>query len=100
MQKNLHQNPLGKGDNILSMGNQDRSRQNLQQQSNELAERMLQIEEQSENGNMNQNDLEAEIREVKARVEMLTREMNRHVVPPSYASSEHGEGVQSSRNSI
>jgi hypothetical protein len=74
--------------------NPDQSRKNLQLQSHNLAERMQRIEEDSESGNMNQTYLEAEMREMRARIDMLVNEVNqvsRHVVPPSYAS-EHGEG--------
>jgi chromosome segregation ATPase len=89
----------GANTNIVSI--QNTTRQNdLEQRRNELTERIRRIEEQSESGDMNQTDLEAEMREMRVRMEVLTQEMNemsRHIVPPSYTSS--GEGVHSSQNS-
>jgi hypothetical protein len=77
-----------KGARVLSISNVDR--QNLRQHRDALEEQMQQIEVQSQAEDVDQRNLEVEIREVRARVDMLTREMSRYMIPPSYAS-EHGE---------
>ncbi|KAK7461014.1 hypothetical protein VKT23_008942 [Stygiomarasmius scandens] len=61
----------------------------LRRQRDELTETVRDLELQSERGDSsNQNDFatQDQIREMQARVDMLTREMSRYIVPPAYES--------------
>jgi chromosome segregation ATPase len=67
------------------MSNADREL--LREQRDDLTARMEEIEARSEAGDMDRSDLQSEMREMRARMDMLTREMSRYLIPPSYAST-------------
>ncbi|KAF5340814.1 hypothetical protein D9758_017642 [Tetrapyrgos nigripes] len=83
-----HLSTDAKGRRVLAVSNEDQ--QNLREHRDALEEQMQQMEVQSQAGNVDQTNMEAEMREFRARLDMLTREMGRILVPPSYVS-ESGE---------
>ena len=60
--------------------------QNLREHRDALQERLEQMEVQNQRGDIDRSDLEAQFREMREQMNMLTREMGRFLVPPSYAS--------------
>ncbi|KAF5345697.1 hypothetical protein D9758_013081 [Tetrapyrgos nigripes] len=86
-----HWSTDAKGRRIPSISNADR--QNLQEHSDALEEQMQKFEVQSQSGVVDESHLEAEMREMLARMDMLTRKMVRVLVPAydSENSSEFGD---------
>ncbi|KAF5347043.1 hypothetical protein D9758_011635 [Tetrapyrgos nigripes] len=72
-----HWDTDAKGRRILTISNEDH--QNLREHRDALQEQLQQMEVQSQAGNPGQSesDLEAEMRQMRAQVDMLTREMGR-----------------------
>ncbi|KAF5342714.1 hypothetical protein D9758_015873 [Tetrapyrgos nigripes] len=79
-----------KGRHVLAISTTER--QNIQEYSHALDEQMQQIEVRSQAGEVDVNHLDAEMREMRATVDMLRREVGRILVPPSY-DSENGGSV-------
>ncbi|KAF5320374.1 hypothetical protein D9758_018082 [Tetrapyrgos nigripes] len=71
---------------VLQVPTSNTEHRNIQEYSQALEEQMPQIEIRSQAGNVDVNHLDAEMREMRATVDMLRREMGRILVPPSYDS--------------